>query len=247
MARSLVARKRSRMRYLCGLLLLTAANANAQRLDTLYVGKAPLSAAYMRNDSSQSIVVVPDSGAPGGQRTIGRITTRQRVEDNHGTQVLFRVSHFTGTNSEVTDSSMTRGSGLVPIWETSHQTSKLMHLRWDGRHTTGDVTPTGKATVTIDQTTAVAPFNSSDIELVIASLPLSLGYRQLLATYEYESGGLRLDTLAVTGRDRDTWVVRVSRGDSSSLTFWCDPRAQRVVKMEVASKPHSWDVRILRQ
>jgi hypothetical protein len=220
---------------------MLAARAEAQRLDTLYVGRAPLSHAYMRDDSSTSAVVVPDKG------TIGHIVERQRVIEDHGAQVLFRVSHFSGPKSEVTDSIMTRGTGLVPMWETSHQTSKLMHLRWDGRHTTGDVTPAGKATEVIDQTEAVPPFNSSDIALLVASLPLSTGYKALVATYEYESGGLRVDTLAVTGRKNDAWVVRMSRGDSSSLTFWYDRTAKHVVKMEMASKPRSWDVRIVRE
>jgi hypothetical protein len=229
------------MRYLIAILLPVAARVGAQQLDTLYVGNAPVSDAYMRADSSVSIVVVPDKG------TIGRIVDRQRVTDDHGVPVLFRVSHFSGPKSDVTDSIMTRGTGLVPMWETSHQTSKLMHLRWDGRHTTGDVTPAGKATEPIDQTEAVAPFNSSDMGLLITSLPLTTGYEALVATYEYESGGLRLDTLAVTGRERNAWVVRVSRGDSSSLTYWYDSKAKHVVKLEIASKPHSWDVRILRE
>lgn len=235
------------MRYLCVALVLCAARADAQRLDTLYVGKAALSAAYMRNDSSESRLVVPDSSAPAGERVIGTQWTRQRVVQDHGRPVLFRVAHFKGAKTEVTDSIMTAGTGLVPLWETSHQTSKLMHLTFDRRRVTGDVTPVGKAKETIDQTMTVAPFNSSDIELLVGSLALAPGYRALLATYEYESGGLRLDTLAVTGRDKNAWTVRLSRGDSSSFTLWVNATSKRVSKMEIASSPHTWDVRIVRQ
>jgi hypothetical protein len=235
------------MRYLVFGILMFAARAQAQRLDTLYVGSAHLSAGYMRNDSAEEQVVVPDSSAPGGQRVIGHSTTRQRIVQDHGKPVLFRVAHFKSARAEVTDSIMVEGTGLVPIWETSHQTSKLMHLRWDGRHVTGDVTPTGKAKETIDQTMAVAPFNSSDVGLVVGSLSLTPGYRALLATYEYESGGLRLDTLAVTGHEKNLWIVRVSRGDSASMTIWLDADSKHVGKMEIASGPHTWQARIIRQ
>jgi hypothetical protein len=235
------------MRYLSVALLICAARSEAQQLDTLYVGKAALSSAYMRNDSSTSEVIVPDSSAPNGQRVIGHSWTRQRVVQDHGAPALFRVSHFQSAKAEVTDSILTRGNGLVPAWETSHQTSKLMHLTFGGRRVTGDVTPTGKPKETIDQTMAVAPFNSSDVELLIGSLSLTLTYRALVATYEYESGGLRLDTLSVTGRDKGSWIVRISRGDSSSFTLWLDASSKHVGKMEIASHPNGWDVRIVRQ
>lgn len=124
------------MRY-PALLLLLAVRARAQRLDTLYVGHAPLSTAYLRNDSSESLVMVPDSNGP---RVMGRSSTRQRVVDGK----LFRVVHFTSARADVTDSVMTGGAGVLPMWEISHQTSKIMHLNWSGRRVTGDVTPTGK-------------------------------------------------------------------------------------------------------
>lgn len=235
------------MRYLIVALLLCAARANAQRLDTLYVGKATLSTSYMRNDSSESQGIVPDSSAPGGQRVVAHAWTMQRVVQDHGAPALFRVSHFKSPNAEVTDSDMTRGSGLVPVWEVSHQTSKVMRLTFDGRRVTGEVAPVGKAKETINQAMAVPPFNSSDLELLVGALPLAPGYRALVATYEYESNGLRLDTLAVTGRDKGSWIVRISRGDSGSFTMWVDATSKHVAKMEMASSPDHWQFRIVRQ
>jgi hypothetical protein len=227
------------MRYLMFVLLAT--RVQAQRLDTLYVGHAPLSNAFMRNDSSESLVMVPDSN---GTRVIGKSTTRQRVVDGK----LFRVIHFSSARADVTDSVMTGGTGVLPMWEISHQTSKVMHLKWDGRRVTGDVTPTGKSRETVDQAMAVAPFNSSDVDQLIQALPLANGYAALLATYEYETpGGLRLDTLAVTGREQNAWVVRVSRGGSASMTVWLDANTRQVIKEEFADSPKAWQVRIIRQ
>ena len=227
------------MRYLIFVLLAT--RVDAQRLDTLYVGHAPLSTAYMRSDSSESVVMVPDSSGP---RVIGRSSTRQRVVDGK----LFRVVHFHSARADVTDSVMTGGAGVLPMWEISHQTSKVMHLKWDGHRVTGDVTPTGKAREMVDQQMTVAPFNSSDVEQLIQGLPLTPGYSVLIATYEYETpGGLRLDTLAVTGRDQNAWVVRVSRGGSSSMTVWMDTDTKRVIKEEFAENPQAWRLRIVRQ
>lgn len=229
----------TRMRFF--VLLLLATRAEAQHLDTLYVGHAPLSTAYMRNDSSESVVMVPDSN---GSRVIGKTTTRQRVVDGK----LFRVIHFSSARADVTDSVMTGGTGVLPMWEISHQPSKLMHLRWDGHRVTGDVIPTGKPKETVDQRMAVAAFNSSDVDQLIQSLPLAPGYTALIATYEYETpGGLRLDTLAVTGREQNTWVVRVSRGQTSSMTLWLDDATKRVTKEEFAESPQAWRMRIVRQ
>jgi hypothetical protein len=223
------------------MLLLLAARVDAQRLDTLYVGHAPLSTAYMRNDSSESLFMTPDSN---GTKVMGRTTSRQRVVDGK----LFRVIHFSSAHVEVTDSVMTGGTGVLPMWEISHQSSKLMHLKWDGRRVTGDVIPVGEPKETVDQPMAVAAFNSSDLEQVIQGLTLTKGYRALLATYEYETpGGLRLDTLAVTGQEQNAWVVRVSRGGGASMTVWMDPATKRVLKEEIADNPTSWKLRIVRQ
>ena len=227
------------MRYL--ILLLLAVRADAQRLDTLYVGHAPLSTAYMRNDSSESVFLVPDSG---GTKVMGRTTSRQRVVDGK----LFRVIHFSSAKFDVTDSVMTGGTGVLPMWEISHQTSKLMHLKWDGRRVTGDVTPNGKAKEVVNQPMPVAPFNSSDMDQLLQALPLEKGYRALVATYEYETpGGLRLDTLAVVGQEQHTWVVRISRGGGSSMTAWIDSVTKHVLKQEFADNPQSWKFRIVRQ
>lgn len=233
------------------------ASANAQavhrgRLDTVYVGSVHLRQTYLHNDSSESIVVVPDSGASNGQRVVGRLSKIQRIVDD-GAPALFRVSHFSSPTSDVTDSIMTDVAGLAPQWETSHQTSKLMHLRFSGRRVTGDVTPTGKATELVDHMMAVPPFNSSDLTILIGALPIDSGYSALLATYEYEVGGLRVDTLRVMGRDqltfggasRDAWVVRVSRGGSSWMTAWVDAESNRVVKEEYGSASRGWTLRLL--
>lgn len=227
------------MRYL--MLVLLATRVQAQHLDTLYVGHAPLSTAYMRNDSSESVLMVPDSS---GSRVIGKSMTRQRVVDGK----LFRVVHFSNPQMEVTDSIMTGGAGVLPMWEISHQTSKVMRLKWDGRRVKGDVTPTGKAREPVDQQMTVAPFNSSDLEQLLQALPLAPGYSALMATYEYETpGGLRLDTLAVTGREQNALVVRISRGGSSATTFWLDADTKRVIKMELGDSQQAWRMRIVRQ
>ncbi len=241
------------------LAITLATRASAQHdhgrtLDTVYAGAAKLSAAYMHNDSSASLVVAPDSTSPQGHRVVGRLTELRRVIGGPKPS-LFRVNHFSAPGNDVTDSIMTSAAGLVPIWETSHQTTKVMHLEFDGRRVTGDVTPAGKSPEQIDQTMAVAPFNSSDVFLAASSLPLASDYRVLLATYEYESHGLRVDTLSVVGREsltvsgapHDTWVVRISRGPASWMTVWIDRDSRSVLQQEFSSKARGWGMRIVRQ
>jgi hypothetical protein len=240
---------------LAGLAAPAAAqHAHARALDTLYVGSVKLSSAYMRNDSSESIVVAPDSMAPSGHRVVGHLTELRRVL-NGPKPTLFRVNHFVGPTNDVTDSISTSAAGLVPLWETSHQTTKLMRLTFDGRRVTGDVTHSGKPRETLDQTLAVPAFNSSDVFLVASALPLAPDYTGLLATYEYEANGLRLDTLSVVGRERmtigtvshDTWVVRISRGPSSWMKVWIDRDSRDVLQQEFSTTTRGWVMRFVRQ
>ncbi len=226
--------------------------ATSGHLDTIYVGGPVRLAPMIRDDSTESIVTIPDSSAPNGERVFAHLSQRQtRVGPAH--EELFRVSRFTSRSGEVLDSIMTGAADLVPHWGASHQPSKVMHLRFGGARVRGDVTPTGRATQRIDQTMHVAPFNSSDVSLVLGALPLSPGYRALLATYEYESGGLRLDTVTVIGRERitvqarthDAWVVRLSRGGSSAMTDWLDGDSHALVKEEY-STGSAWTMRIVR-
>jgi hypothetical protein len=231
-----------------------AAQTRTRPLDTLYVGSVKLSAAYMRNDSSESVIVAPDSAAPSGRRVVGHLSELRRVE-NGPRPTLFRVNHFVAPTNDVIDSIRTLASGLVPIWETSHQTAKVMHLEFAGRHVTGDVTHSGKPRETLDQTLAVPAFNSSDVFLVASALPLEPDYAGLLATYEYEANGLRLDTLTVVGREQmkvgavshDTWVVRISRGGSTWMKVWIDRDSRDVLQQEFSTAARGWVMRLVRQ
>lgn len=241
------------------LLASAAARADAQtprpaHLDTVYVGSVHLSNAYMHDDSSESLVVVPDSTAPGGQRVAGHTSSRWHVLHSPAPE-LARVMHFSARGNEVTDSIVTAGTGLVPISETSHQRAKVMHLRFAGTHVTGDVTPTGEPRQDVDQTLAVPAFNSSDISLLIASLPLSVGYSALVATYEIEAGGLRVDTLQVLRREavpfgpasRTAYVVRVSRGGGAAMTDWIDAESRMLLKEEYSAPNGRVAMRLVRQ
>jgi len=99
------------------------------------------------------------------------------------------------------------------------------------------------------------PFNSSDVFLVASSLPLTSDYRALLATYEYESHELRVDTLSVVGREslmvgdvsHDTWVVRISRGPTGRMTAWIDRESRSLMQQEFSSKATGWRMRMVRQ
>jgi hypothetical protein len=111
--------------------------ARANRPDTLHVGSVRLPGVYMRDDSSEFIVVVPDSTALDGQRLVGRLSKRQRVIDR-GTPMLFRFNHFSGRTSEVTDSVVTTGADLVPISETSSASNRRGSAQlWSGCYLAG--------------------------------------------------------------------------------------------------------------
>jgi hypothetical protein len=216
----------------------------AQGDDTLRVGGGRLPASIDRPDALAYAVSVQDSTSPTGWRAAGRYTVVQRPVVEAGRGALFRVATFIAGKDTITDSTVTCIDGVQPVWEISHQPSKTMILHFLGSRVTGRVTRVDAlAQDSIDQTLSVGVFNSSDVSLVVASLPLAVGYRALLPTYEYESGGLKMDSLsvlrteriAVGGRSLDAWVVRVSSQGSWAL-LWVDRRSRVVLRRDAAAR-----------
>src|SRR5690348_9521094 len=131
-----------------------------------------------------------------------RVEIGTRTVERHdvvmgGTRFIHRVLSFVSPRGSVVDSTVCHGESLAPVSERSHQPTKTMSLDFAGARVTGMVAPKDSAEHAVDMDTTVPVFNSTDADLVVASLPLRDGYRAVLPFYTYELGGLERDTVTV--------------------------------------------------
>lgn len=186
------------------------------------------------------------------ERELGTQTREVRLVTVNGRSAIRRVMTFATSRGTIVDSTLTFVDGLVPISEISHQPTKVMRLDFDGAHVTGTITPTDSAAHTVDQTQAPV-FNSTDIDLVVSSLPLADGYRAVLPFYVYEHGGLEQDTVAVSGSEviqgpagpRRAWITHVSM-PGTDLVYWIDTESRDVLQAEYHMKANGMVLRMIR-
>lgn len=172
-------------------------------------------------------------------RELGTRTLEAHLVSVGGRQAVQRIITFSTRRGTVVDSTLTLVDGLVPVSESSHQPTKVMRLAFRGAHVTGSVTPTDSAAHEIDQQVGVPVFNSTDVDLIASALPLADGFRTILPTYVYETGGLEQDTVAVTGSElvqgpagpRRAWVTHVD-GRMAHITYWIDAETRDVLMGE---------------
>lgn len=173
------------------------------------------------------------------EREVGTRTLEAHLVSVDGHRAVQRVITFSTARGTVIDSTLTFVDGLVPISESSHQPTKLMRLAFDGAHVTGSVEPRDSAAHAIDQTLGTPVFNSTDVDLIASSLPLADGFRTVIPTYVYETGGLEQDTITVTGSvmvdgpagPRRAWVTHVD-GGMAHITYWVDQKTRDVLMGE---------------
>jgi hypothetical protein len=232
-----------RVRTLAAFLLLASTTAlqaqGTERWDTLRVGRSSFSPLTLRDDSARFRVLMASASDSAGAPYATSTIVQRLVTDPKGPAIL-RVSTFTFDRGTIIDSVRTLRRGLVPIWESSTQPTKTMILRFDGAHVTGSVTPKDSATRAVDQTTPIPVYNSTDFDLVVASLPLAADYRVLFPNFVIESGGLVMDTIRVTGTARvqtprgmrDAWLIEHPSGSRTSV-MWIDRDTREMLRQEL--------------
>lgn len=91
----------------------------------------------------------------------------------------------------------------------------------------------------LHDTLAAPAFNSTDLELVVRSLALRLGFSSVLQIYDLEFGGYRPDSVSVVRLDparapgtEGTWVVR-SHDRRLENTYLIAERSRRLLAIDV--------------
>lgn len=187
------------------------------------------------------------------QVEIGTRTVERHDATVGGTRLIRRVLSFVSPRGTVIDSTTCRAESLAPVSERSLQPTKTMSLDFAGAHVTGTVTPRDSAAHPVDMDTAVPVFNSTDADLVVASLPLADGYRAILPFYTYELGGLERDTVTVlrsekfAGPDgeRKAWVAQLA-DPFLHITYWIDADTREILQAEFARRKDGVVMRMTR-
>lgn len=169
-----------------------------------------------------------------GTRTVERHDAMMK-----GMRTIQRVLTFTSPRGSVVDSTVCLAESLAPVMERSHQPTKTMSLDFAGARVTGLVAPNDSAAHAVDMDTTVPVFNSTDADLVVASLPLAEGYHAVLPFYTYELGGLERDTVTVLriekiptpDGERTAWVAQLA-DPFVHITYWIDTRSRDVLQAE---------------
>lgn len=184
---------------------------------------------------------------------IGTRTVERHDTAVGGTHMIRRVLSFISPRGSVIDSTVCHGESLAPVSERSHQPTKTMSLDFAGAHVTGVVAPKDSAAHAVDMDTTVPVFNSTDADLVVASLPLAEGYHAILPFYTYELGGLERDTVTVLrsekfrGPDgeRKAWVAQLA-DPFLHITYWIDADTREILQAEFARRKDGMVMRMTR-
>lgn len=187
-----------------------------------------------------------------------RVEVGTRTVERHdvivgGSRLIHRIVSFVSPRGSVVDSTVCHGESLAPVSERSHQPAKTMTLDFAGARVTGMVAPKDSAPHPVDMDTMVPVFNSTDADLVVASLPLADGYRAILPFYTYELGGLERDTVTVLrsetfaapGGERKVWVTQLS-DPFLRLTYWIDAGTREIVQAEFVRRSDGMVMRMTR-
>lgn len=187
------------------------------------------------------------------QVEIGTRTVERDDATVGGARLIRRVLSFVSPRGTVIDSTVCHAESLAPVSERSHQPTKTMSLDFAGARVTGTVAPKDSAAHHVDMDTTVPVFNSTDADLVVASLPLADGYRAVLPFYTYELGGLERDTVTVlrsekfVGPDgeRKAWVAQLA-DPFLHITYWIDADSREILQAEFARRKDGMVMRMTR-
>ena len=150
------------------------------------------------------------------QRDLGVMTRELHFTSHDGQPAVLLVSTFPTPNGTILDSALAIRATLAPVWQHSHQPTKMLMLNFSASGVTGTITPADSAPRVVHSELGARVFDATWLGVLIPALPLAKGYTSLLPGYTVETGKIEFDTVAVTGastlpvagQPRPVWVVR---------------------------------------
>jgi len=205
--------------------------------DTIAAGDSVVRGRSLLLGTTIKQLVMEDSS---GRQVLGRLTQQLGTATIGGKTGMLSVQTFDLGGKQTVDSSFADLRTLAPILHRSHNESRAMTLDFDLARVTGAVKPSSGDAKAIDQTTAVATFDSNIADVVFAALPLSDGYSASIPTYIYEEGGLVWNEITVTNAQPvdgvAVWLVRAHTA-KRDVEYWIARQSRTVVKSRYQIAP----------
>lgn len=122
------------------------------------------------------------------------------IFDHEGEKRILRVQSIQNIN--FIDSSVNQLKGLKPVYLSGHNVGGTLNIYYDGMQVNGKkYFVQNDSTVIINYKSIVPLFDSNILDLVIASLPLNVGYTAKIPTYVFEEGGITWADITVVGKE----------------------------------------------
>ena len=205
--------------------------------DTIIAGSTVVAGTSLPRGTIVKQLAIEDSG---GVQILGTVTQQLSAATVRGVPGLLSVQTFQLGDRRTVDSSFVDSRTLRPIGHWSHNESRVMALDFDATRVTGTIVPASGATKTVDQSTAVATFDSNVADLVYAVLPLADGYTATVPTYVYEEGGLVWTDITVADAPpiagEAVWRIRVHSA-TRDVEYWVSRTTRWVVRSRYQLAP----------
>jgi hypothetical protein len=107
---------------------------------------------------------------------------------------------------------------FYPVGERRHNAKGLTRLVYDGAHVHG-VVDSGTTMRAVDTTFDIAPFASSQLDVIIRALPLAPAFATTLPVYYPSYGGVIQTTVRVVSADTAMWTIEASNGPGTAQRF----------------------------
>ncbi len=173
---------------------------------------------------------------------IGTMTVELTTLHRDGRALMRRVATSHVGARVVVDTTLSLESSLAPISERTHKPTGIISYDFARDSVTGFMSVNG-AEHAIHVALPGPTFNSTDLELIIRSLPLAPGYQVRLPIYDPELGGYRFTNVRVQSpaqgdstdaTSRNVWVV-LDTDASLQITYRVARATRELLSMTIVN------------
>src|SRR5262249_41509009 len=113
----------------------------------------------------------------GQEQEIGRLDDEVKLTQVDGKPAILRVQNVDGPTGQMTDTAVADPNTLAPRWHSSHAEHRNLHLEFGRGRVTGTYKDAGDPSFDINQQVGDTLFDSNMLDVLIAALPLTEGFK----------------------------------------------------------------------
>jgi hypothetical protein len=189
-----------------------------------------------------------DSSLSRSEREVARAEVDELPLSESGASGMIIVTVVATANARTAfvDSAVVDRLTLAPRWEVMHSGSTRTRFDYAGPRVTLVRQHADSAPVRAEHMYAMPVFHFNELDLLIRSLPLRVGYHAILPLYSEGSDALEIDTADVIRRDSTgKWEIRFA-DPAIIATYRIDERERLEVAFDrMLRTNHSWMRRVV--